>query len=114
MTPILAMLQQEGPAPSGPGLGQYLPLFAIMFMIMYFMIIKPQRRREKERLAMLSRVRKNDKVLTTGGIYGTVMNLKDDEVTLRIDDSNNVRVRLTRSSIVGVIGDKEKEEDSKE
>ena len=114
MALILAMLLQETPAPRSPGLGQYLPLFAIMFMIMYFMIIKPQRKKERERLEMLSRVRKNDKVLTTGGIFGTVMNLKDDEVTLRIDDSNNVRVRLTRSSIVGVMGDKEKGEDSKE
>lgn len=88
-------------------------MFAIMFLIMYFMIIRPQRRKEKERLEMLSRIRKNDRVLTTGGIFGVVMNVKDDEVMLRIDDTNNVRVRLARGNVVGIV-DKGKEEGGKE
>lgn len=120
MVPILAMLLQtpEGPGPGAAsrpgGLFDLLPLFAIMFGIMYFMIIRPQRRKEKERLEMLSRIRKNDRVLSSGGIYGTVMNIKDDEVILRIDETNNVRVRLARSSIVGVVEPKDKDKDKKE
>ncbi len=105
--------EQPDIAPGG-GLFQLLPMFAIMFMIMYFMIIRPQRKKEKMRLEMLSQIRKNDHILTTGGIYGVVMNVKDDELLLRIDDTNNIRVRLSRSSVVGVIDPKEKEEKSKE
>ena len=48
------------------------------------------------------KVKKNDYVLTTGGIYGTVLSAKDNEVTLKIDDSNNTKVRLARSAIIGV------------
>ncbi|MCZ6603353.1 MAG: preprotein translocase subunit YajC [Planctomycetota bacterium] len=105
--------EQPDIAPGGQ-LFQLLPMFAIMFMIMYFMIIRPQRKKEKSRLEMLSQIRKNDHILTTGGIFGVVMNVKDDELLLRIDDTNNVRVRISRSSVVGVIDPKDKEEKSKD
>ncbi|MCZ6688887.1 MAG: preprotein translocase subunit YajC [Planctomycetota bacterium] len=108
------MPTEQPDIPAGGGLFQLLPMFFIMFMIMYFMIIRPQRKKEKNRLEMLSQIRKNDHILTTGGIYGVVMNVKDDELLLRIDDTNNVRVRLSRSSVVGVIDPKDKEEKSKD
>ena len=109
MSFCLSLLQTS----PGGGLGGMLPLLIMLFAIMYIMVIRPQRKKEKQRLEMLSRVKKNDRVLTSGGIYGVVMNVKDDEVVLRIDEANNVRVKLSRGSIVGVI-DKKDDEGSKE
>ena len=111
----IALLQGGGGAPAGAGGGgqlmQLLFMVGFMFFIFYFIVIRPQRQRERERMEMLSKIKKNDHVLTTGGIYGTVMNVKDDEVALRIDESSNVRVRFARSSIVGVVAPKGKDKD---
>ncbi|MEW6026134.1 MAG: preprotein translocase subunit YajC [Planctomycetota bacterium] len=76
--------------------------FALMFLLLYVLIIRPQRKKEQERLNMIQNVKKNDYVLTTGGIYGTVLGVKDNEVTLKIDDSNNTRIKLAKSAIIGV------------
>jgi len=101
------MLAQAGD-PTG-GLGQFLPL-VIIFGIMYFLLIRPQQQKEKERQEMLTRIKKNDHVLTTGGMHGIVMSVKDDEVTLKVDDAQNVRIRFARSAIAGIVGGGEKPE----
>ena len=107
----IALIQGGSPAPPPGGGGSSLfLLLAMMFAIMYFMIIRPQRRKEKARTEMLSKIHKNDHVLTSGGIYGVVMNLKDEEVILRIDEANNVKVRISRGSIVSIVGPKEEKE----
>lgn len=108
--PFALMLQETPAPPGGGGIPQLLVMVGFMFAIFYFIVIRPQRARERKRLEMLSKIKKNDHVLTSGGIYGTVMNVKDDEVSLRIDDGNNVRVRVTRSSIVGVVGPKDEKD----
>lgn len=115
MSFLFAWLQNQTPAASqGGGLMQLVFMIGFMFFIFYFIVIRPQRQRERERVEMLSKIKKNDHVLTTGGVYGIVMNVKDDEVTLRIDDSNNVRVRFARSAVVGVVGPKGKEKEDEE
>jgi preprotein translocase subunit YajC len=76
--------------------------FALMFVLLYILIIRPQRKKEQQRIQMIQNVNKNDHILTTGGIYGTVLSVKDNEVTLKIDDSNNTKVRLAKSAIIGV------------
>ena len=112
MPNVFPWMQAQTPAGAGGGnVTQLLFMVGFMFFIFYFIVIRPQRRREGERVEMLSKIKKNDHVLTTGGIYGTVMNVKDDEVALRIDDSSNVRVRFSRSSIVGVVTPKDKDKD---
>jgi preprotein translocase subunit YajC len=88
--------------PTG-GLMQFLPL-VIIFGIMYFLLIRPQQQKEKERQEMLSKIKKNDHVLTTGGMYGIVTSVKDDEVTLKVDEDQNVKVRIARSAIAGIVG----------
>jgi len=91
-------------APQG-GTGAFISMiipFALMFLLLYVLIIRPQRKKEQERLGMIQNVKKNDYVLTTGGIYGTVMGVKDNEITLKIDDTNNTRVKLAKSAIIGV------------
>ena len=81
-------------------------VFLIGFMVVFFwlFIIGPQRREAAEKQKLLSSLKKNDKVLTTGGFYGTITNLKDDEVTLRIDDRNKVTMRVVKSAIAKVLG----------
>ncbi|OGX32304.1 MAG: preprotein translocase subunit YajC [Omnitrophica WOR_2 bacterium RIFCSPHIGHO2_02_FULL_46_37] len=79
-----------------PPLLQLMPIFLI-FIIFYFLLIRPQKKQEKERLAMLKNIKKNDEVVTAGGLHGVVINLKDKTVTVRIDD--NVKVEIERSAI---------------
>ncbi len=79
-----------------------LPMLLI-FAAMYFIMIRPAQKRERaQRLALLANLKKNDKVLTSGGIIGIValVNDKEDEVILKVDESSNVRLRVLRSSIV--------------
>ena len=79
----------------GP-LVQLFPLLLI-FGVMYFLMIRPQMKQQKELAQMQGKLQKNDEVVTVGGIYGTVVNLKDSVVTLRIDD--NVRMDVDRNSV---------------
>jgi preprotein translocase subunit YajC len=79
-----------------------LPLLMVaIFAMFYLLILRPgQRRQEQERLRLLSSLKKNDEVLTASGIYGTVaaVSEKEDEVTIKVAD--NVRIRMTKGSIV--------------
>lgn len=99
-SPVLA---QEGgkPAPGGFGFGSFLPMMLVMFLIIYFLMIRPEQKKQKEKRTMLQNVKKGDKVLTVGGIYGTVSNVKDDTIMLRIGD--NTTVKFSKSAISSVI-----------
>ncbi len=74
-----------------------LPLGLVL--LMYFVMIRPMRRQEAERQALLKSMKKNDKVLTASGIYGTIYEIseKEDEVTIKVAD--NVRIKMTKGSI---------------
>lgn len=78
------------------GLQQFLPII-IMFAIFYFLLIRPQQKRTKQRNAMLAGVKKGDKVVTIGGVHGTIQELTDDTVTLRI--AHNVNATFDRGAI---------------
>jgi preprotein translocase subunit YajC len=98
------MLLADGNDQGNPmgGLGFFVPILLI-FAAMYFILLRPQQRREQaQRLALLASLKKNDKVLTNGGIIGIValVNEKEDEVTLKVDESSNVRLRVLKSSII--------------
>jgi preprotein translocase subunit YajC len=71
--------------------------FIFIFVIFYFLIIRPQKQREKEHLKMLSGVNKNDGIVTAAGIHGTVVNVKDKTLILRVDD--NVKIEIEKSSV---------------
>lgn len=73
-----------------------VPLILI-FGIFYFMLIRPQRKKEKEHQNMLKNINKNDEIVTTGGIHGTVVNVKEKTITLRIDE--NVKIEIERNCI---------------
>ena len=75
-------LQAETPA-TAPGIISLLMPFAIMAVMVYFMIIRPQQKQQKERQELLDSLKKGDRVVTIGGIYGELTNLKEDYVTLK-------------------------------
>lgn len=97
-------LLQAAAKQSSPGgmLSMLLP-FILMFVVMYFLILRPQKRKEKDRKAMISRVKKNDKVVTSGGIHGIITSVRENEIILRIDDAKDVKVKLDRSAIAAVL-----------
>jgi preprotein translocase subunit YajC len=88
-------LQAQG---SGNSLALFMPMILI-FAIMYFLIFRPQAKKQKEHQKMIAAVTKGDKVITAGGIYGTVVGVKEKEGILIVEIDKNVKVELTRSSI---------------
>jgi len=89
-------LQSSG----GMGLLGLAPLLFI-FAIFYFLLILPQQRRQKKWHAMLGELKTGDKVVTSGGLKGTIMSLKDDALTLRVPP-DNLKLEITRASVVSV------------
>jgi preprotein translocase subunit YajC len=100
-------MAQQGTDQGGTGLVANLILFGSIIAIFYFMIIRPQQKRAKERQSMLDAVKKGDKVLTSGGIYGTVAGM--DEKSMLIQIADNVKVKMDRSAIASVISETEGE-----
>ncbi len=90
-----------------------LIMFLPIIVLFYLMIIRPQQRQEKQRRAMIASLQKNDKVLTSAGIYGTVVSLdgEGDRMTLRVSDG--VKLEMTRSSVIRVERDTKAVEASK-
>lgn len=73
-----------------------LPLLLI-FVIFYFLLIRPQKQKEKEHKMMLGNLNKNDEIVTLSGIHGTIVNVKDKTVILRVDD--NVKIEIEKASV---------------
>ncbi len=98
---LLAMAPTNGQG--GGGMISTLIMFGAIFAIFYFMIIRPQQKRAKEREKLLSAVQKGDKVILSSGLYGTVAGLEDK--TALIDVGNNIKMKFDRSAIASVIKD---------
>jgi len=103
----LFLLAEQAPDAQGQGnlLFTLFP-FLIIGVLGWFLMIRPMKRQEHERQALLAALKKNDKVVTSGGIIGIVASIKEkeDEVTLKVDESSNVRLRVTKGSIVRILG----------
>ncbi|MFQ3224093.1 MAG: preprotein translocase subunit YajC [Lentimonas sp.] len=76
---------------SGGGLGQFLPI-VLLFLGMWFLIIAPQRKRQKAHDKMLTEIKKGDEIITTGGLFGTVTRVKDDRFVVEIADDTRVEL----------------------
>lgn len=110
---ILAMAAPQGGSQQGGSpLAMFLPMI-IIFAIFYFMLIRPQQRKEKERVKMISEIKSGDKVMFSGGILGVVSNIKEGVFTIKIAD--NVKIEVARGSVMKVLDKDEKitTEDSK-
>lgn len=91
-------------APPG-GFGQFLPLI-LVFVIFYFLVIAPMRKRQKQLQTMVEALKKGDKVVTNGGIYGEVAAVDTSTLILKIAD--NVKIKVARSAIAGLADDADK------
>lgn len=98
-------------ASQGNPMMQFLPLLIIMFAIMYFLIIRPQKTKEKKRLELISNVRKQDRIVTTGGVHGVVTSVKENEVLIRVDDAKDVKLKIDKSAITSVTAPRDEKED---
>lgn len=104
---------QTAPGASGPSaLISFIPL-VLVFVVFYFLLIRPQQKKSREHREMLSQLKKNDEVVTSGGIYGKVVGLTDSVVTLEV--APNVRIRIHRPQIADFVkGEKVLAKDAKE
>lgn len=84
-------------APESPWVS-LMPII-LMVVIVYFFMLRGPQKKEKERKRMLGELKKNDKVRTIGGIIATVVEVRDKEVVLKIDESNNTRIKVVREAI---------------
>ena len=106
---ILFFLQDAGAPPAGGaqqpgGILTMLPMFALMFVVMYFLMIRPQSKQRKERELMISNLKKNDHVQTSAGIYGIIKQVKTEDpfVILCIDERKDVCIKVSKSSVVSL------------
>ncbi|GAB6281670.1 MAG: preprotein translocase subunit YajC [Ignavibacterium sp.] len=111
MNYILAMAPQQNGG-GAANLISTLIMFGAIFFIFYFMIIRPQQKRSKEREKMLSNIQKGDKVMTSGGLYGTVSSIEDKSVILQVAD--NVKLKFDKSAISNVLTSKEEHQNKVE
>jgi preprotein translocase subunit YajC len=114
---------KQSPTGTGPdgtgggGMGSMFFVMILIFGVFYLHLIRPQQKKEKERqkkrLDMINALKKNDHVMTIGGIHGVVAQVGDDEVTIKVDERNDVRIRVSRDAISRVVGDDEVTGDEK-
>jgi len=97
---------EEGERPSS-GYGIFI-MMGLIFVVFYFLLIRPQRKKEKERQQqreqMLADLKRNDHVVTIGGIHGVVASIGEQEVILKIDERADVKMRFSRDAISRVVG----------
>ena len=94
---MITLLQTAAPAAQGGGLSMWIML-ALIFVVMWFFMIRPQRKQQKELQNFRDSLKKGDKVVTIGGIYGTVDELKDNSVLIIVD--RDVKIRVSKQALV--------------
>ncbi|MEM0895409.1 MAG: preprotein translocase subunit YajC [Verrucomicrobiota bacterium] len=116
MTQVLPLILAEGaPPPSGSPFDMFVPLILI-FGLMYFLMIRPQRQKQKAVQKQISEMKTGDRAVTIGGIHGLVANIKKSTVVLKVDDGT--RIEFDKSAVASITkkdkpgGDEEKAEDS--
>ncbi len=109
---MMFFLAQGAPAtpatpPASPALVIFMQLlpFILMGVIIWILLIRPERKKQKRHREMLSQLAKNDHVVTTGGVFGTVKTVTDDEVTLLVDEKHDVTIRVMRRFVGAKITD---------
>jgi preprotein translocase subunit YajC len=100
----VAMAQTQAPAAVPPGPGQFLAspivMMGVIFAIIYFLIMRPQQKKQREHQDLLRNLKKGDRVVTMSGIYGTISALDEKVVSLQVD--GKVRIKVSRQSVSGL------------
>jgi preprotein translocase subunit YajC len=100
-TTVAADVNEVGPGGRGQGSGfpiQFIFL-AVIFVFMYLFMLRGPRKQQQKHKQMVQTLAKNDRVRTIGGIFGTIVDVKGDEVTLKVDESNNTKIKVSTSAI---------------
>jgi preprotein translocase subunit YajC len=97
---FLAQTPSASPAGAGSGLLSILP-FVFIFVIMYYVMIRPQMRRQKEQARLVSALKTGDRVVTSSGIHGLISNVKDTTVIVKVAD--NVKLEMEKTSVTNVV-----------
>ncbi len=108
---VLAQASQPAVNHGQPSVMQMLMPIFIIFLVFYFIAIRPRQKEQKQREDMLKKIKKYDKVMTIGGIIGTVMEVRENEVIVKVDDNSNTRMKFTRGAIQKVLERKEETTD---
>lgn len=98
---LIAQAEGQAEAPGGGALS-FLPPLIIMFLIFYFVLIRPEQKKQAKARQMLNELKEGENIVTLSGIHGTIKKIKDDVVTLQVAD--NVRIKIERSAIGRVRG----------
>jgi len=94
--------QQQAPPTRNPFSGSFIWIMLGGFLLLYFWMSRGRRKKETKRKEMLANLKKGDKVTSIGGIVGTVIEIRENELTVKVDENNNVRIRFARWAIRGV------------
>lgn len=97
---VYAQATAAAPGPQQPGIMSMVTLFAPMFLVIYFFIIRPQQKKMKEQQGMLNKLQHGDEVITTAGIYGKVTGITDKILTIEVAD--NVRIKMLKSQVATI------------
>ncbi len=105
-----AMAPSAGEQAGGGGFGAFVPLI-LMFVIFYFLLIRPQQTKAKKHQEMLTNLKRDDMVVTTGGIHGKITGITDTIITVEI--APNVRVKVSKGNVAGISTTQTKPEEKK-
>jgi len=96
------LAQAQSPAPTGPGggIGFFVP-FIFIFIIMYFVMFRPQKKRQEQQQKLVSSLKTGDRVVTNGGIHGLISNVKETTVIVKVAD--NVKIEMEKSAITTIL-----------
>jgi preprotein translocase subunit YajC len=102
-----ALLADAPQANQGPGSYFMFVSMILIAIVFWFLFLRPQKKEQQQRQSMIANMKKNDRVVTVGGIYGVVTNVhrEADEVTIKVDEATNTKLRVTIGAISRVISD---------
>ena len=98
------LAQQPAQAPAGGSFITALLPFVLVFVIFYFLLIMPQRKKQKKHQETVNQLKSGDKIVTSGGIHGTVMGVQEDKIELRI--ASNTKIDISKNAVAVVLGKK--------
>ncbi len=98
MIASLPVLLQTSPAKGGNALVAFLP-FILIFVVIYFLMIRPQSKKQKDTQKMIASLQKGDKVLTIGGIYGTISGVRESDGVIILKVAENMKIEITKTAV---------------
>jgi len=112
MASFLTSLQATPQARPQGGVGMFTALlpFLLVFAIFYLLIVMPQRKRQKKHQTMVEQLKPGDRIITSGGIYGTVMGVQPDRIELKV--SANVKIDITKTAVAVILGQGQQKSES--